>query len=132
LWPRCGLEFDSSDFRASLNVSYCKSRHGQQPTERKEVREMPDETEKRQAGIGREKYWEECGVEEKIERSREQIKDLQRIVQHLEGIIHNLTEHSHTGEKMVIPFSENSSFVDKFVQGQRGYRRGRGDKEVYF
>jgi predicted RNase H-like nuclease (RuvC/YqgF family) len=85
-----------------------------------EKKEMED------AGIGREKYWEECGVEEKIERSRVEIKNLQRIVQHLEGIIHNLTEHSHVAEKMVIPFNDHRS------QGEIGLRRGRGDKEVYF
>ena len=97
---------------------------------------MSDEIKEQEAGIGREKFWEECGVEEKIERSRGQIKNIQTQVEHLEGIIRQLAEHSHVGGKMVIPFkgrcSENSSFVDKFIQGQRGYRRGRGDKEIYF
>lgn len=78
------------------------------------------------AECAREKYWEESNADEKIERAREQIKSLKIQVEDLIEIIDQLTKHSHVGGKMIIPFDNQRQ------KSERAYRRGRGDKEVYF
>ncbi len=45
---------------------------------------------------GREKYWSELGVEEKIERLRQQVKSLRSSEERLDRIVEMLKWHQHS------------------------------------
>jgi len=74
----------------------------------------------------REKYWEECSIEEKIERTRDQVKNLQSVIDRALGQIELLNEHSHQEGKLTVPLGF------RFDVKPTSLRRDRGKKEVYF
>lgn len=78
---------------------------------------------------GREKYWSELAIEEKIERMRIQIKSLQSQVGHLDRKIDQLLEHSHSGGKIVIPLARHDVYGGK---EEVRMRSGEGKEDVYF
>ena len=77
--------------------------------------------------ITREKYWGELTTEEKIERMREQVKNLQREIRDLGSLIQSLSEHSHLNNEIVMP-----------LRSRRGHgegeqmQRGPGKDDVHF
>ena len=72
----------------------------------------------------RQKYFKECSIEEKIERTREAIKSLEKRVEFLVGENEKLRNHIHNGNQLLIPFD------NQIPRSEKAYR-GQGD-EVYF
>jgi hypothetical protein len=54
----------------------------------------------------REKYWSELTTDEKVERMREQVKNLIRIVDRLDYKLNLLLRHSHHEGGVTIPIDE--------------------------
>lgn len=50
----------------------------------------------------REKYWEECTPEEKIDRCRQQLKIWQMRYEGLDHLVQRLLRHAHLGEQLVM------------------------------
>jgi conjugal transfer/entry exclusion protein len=84
---------------------------------------MNDEINK----ICREKYWSELTTEERVERMREQVKNLQREIRSLGNLIQNLSEHNHLNNEIVMPLRSRRG-LEKTEQT----RRGPGKDDVYF
>ena len=76
----------------------------------------------------REKYWSELSIEEKIERTRNQVKSLQSQIGHLDQKIDQLLEHAHFDGKIVITLDRYGHGGDK----EEGRIRGSGKDDVYF
>ena len=55
-----------------------------------------------QIKASREKYWSECSTEEKLERTREAVKQLQRDVALLNNFMRYLKTHSHLPDGLVV------------------------------
>ena len=75
---------------------------------------------------GRERYWEECSFDEKIERMRQVIKVLQRQVDGLATMTAKLALHQHGKDgRLVIGLLDGSCELGQF-------RVNDDNKEVYF
>jgi len=74
----------------------------------------------------RQKYWDECGPEEKIERMRMTVKRLQAQVEELSTMVTRLSVHEHgkVGRPVVA--------IDLLLSGQRLGLARMDDKDVYF
>ncbi len=55
------------------------------------------------AVCSREKYWEELSDSEKIERTRIEVKKLQKTIDRMSSIIYNLRNHSHNDKQILVP-----------------------------
>ena len=78
----------------------------------------------------REKYWNECDSETKIERLRQEIKGLQREVSMLMRVTRLLQSHSHTPDgSTVVPIREKDEPCPTEYYSTRVYEK---DTEVYF
>ncbi len=77
---------------------------------------------------GRERYWSEIGVEEKIERVRRRIKSLQGYFNGLSDLFNALEDHSHFEGKLMIPFNRRRWTKETGEGGMRG----PGKDDVYF
>lgn len=58
-----------------------------------------------------EKLWEECSVEEKLEKIKAELSDRRYISNHIHNLqieVNKLKEHSHQDGKIVIPLNANS------------------------
>ena len=76
---------------------------------------------------GREKYWSEIGIEDKVKRMRDIVKNMQNEIHQLRTRIYDLSEHSHSEGKIVIPMNKN----DGCPQGYFPHS-STNDDEVFF
>jgi len=85
--------------------------------------------EKNEISVGtRRKYWNELDSKEKIERTREIIKELERGQEKIRRTLVELLRHRHNddGEAVIIKRAE-------FYYGEEGQAAIKGDKDkVYF
>jgi len=70
------------------------------------------------AVCGREKYWNELSDSEKIERLREQVRNLRVAIIKISNTVYKLKKHSHNDKQILIPM--NSIDVGEFEE--RRYR----------
>lgn len=54
------------------------------------------------ANVSREKYWEECDAEQKIERLRDQLAHACRIIEQQSQMLNSLAVHRHDGNDGVL------------------------------
>ena len=78
-------------------------------------------------GCSREKYWSEVTIEEKIERTRREVKSLQSQINFVSRKVDQLLEHFHAEGKIIIPLNR---YDDNPKEESRS--RGIGKDEVYF
>jgi len=78
----------------------------------------------------REKYWSEVGIEEKVERMRQVIKQKDRTLSELWGIVEQLRTHVHAQHDGRILYDPGQSRYGMVAGDER--RRHEKDDEVYF
>ena len=66
--------------------------------------------EEQQDKANREKYWEELSDSEKIERTRQEVKKLQKTVDRMFSIIYNLRNHSHNDKQILVPMNFGDNY----------------------
>jgi len=77
---------------------------------------------------GRDKFWSEIGIDEKIERMRRMVKAVQQENNSLRKTIHDFQNHSHLEGRIVIPVGHGGYFEGAEMQIGGGPR----NDEVYF
>lgn len=85
-----------------------------------------------QAGPMRQKYWSELGIEEKIERIREQVWLLIHKVDNMNDVVSMLQQHTHQDGVMVIPMNAPIGGGMGRVGRARQVNRWEKDDDVYF
>ena len=88
---------------------------------------MDETANQAQKGIGlamREKYWDELGTDEKIERMRAEVKRWQRKCDRLERELSGLQSHQHGNDgTILVPYASH---------GARPEAGGHKDRDSYF
>ena len=70
----------------------------------------------------REKWWSELTSDEKIERMRQVLKNIQTDLQFFHGRVENLMRHDHSNQKIVVPLEERgygAVNVGRSLQGEK-------------
>ena len=81
---------------------------------------------------GREKYWSELAIEEKIERMRGVVKNLQSEQEETHDLLRKLIAHKHLGDSIVVDFHNGLGGVMRPSMGRSLRRHALRAEEEWF